>query len=90
MIREDMAHFIRARDSLLGHRGIRAVGPDHRALLPASIFGGAILLLVCDTLARTVAAAQLPTGAMTALLGGPFFIAILVRQKQRASLWGRA
>lgn len=66
------------------------IGPDHRALLPASIFGGAILLLVCDTLARTVAAAQLPTGAMTALLGGPFFIAILVRQKQRASLWGRA
>jgi iron complex transport system permease protein len=66
------------------------IGPDHRALLPASIFGGAILLLVCDTLARTVAAAQLPTGATTALLGGPFFIVILVRQKQRASLWGRA
>jgi iron complex transport system permease protein len=67
------------------------IGPDHRALLPASIFGGAILLVVCDTLARTVIApAHLPTGAVTAVLGGPFFVAILVRQKQRASLWGRA
>lgn len=67
------------------------IGPDHRALLPASIFGGAILLVVCDTLARTIVApAHLPTGAVTAVLGGPFFVAILVRQKARASLWGRA
>jgi iron complex transport system permease protein len=66
------------------------IGPDHRALLPASIFGGAILLVLCDTLARTVIApAHLPTGAVTAVLGGPFFVAILVRQKRRASLWGR-
>ncbi|HSN24916.1 MAG TPA: iron ABC transporter permease, partial [Kofleriaceae bacterium] len=71
---------------------LRAViGPDHRALLPASIFGGAILLVLCDTLARTVIApAHLPTGAVTAVMGGPFFVAILVRQKQRAALWGRA
>ncbi|MBV8760684.1 MAG: iron ABC transporter permease [Deltaproteobacteria bacterium] len=67
------------------------IGPDHRALLPASIFGGAILLVLCDTLARTVIApAHLPTGAVTAVMGGPFFVAILVRQKQRAALWGRA
>jgi len=67
------------------------IGADHRALLPASIFGGAILLVLCDTLARTlIASAQLPTGAVTAVLGGPFFVYILVRQKQRAALWGRA
>lgn len=67
------------------------IGPDHRALLPASIFGGAILLVLCDTLARTVIApAHLPTGAVTAVLGGPFFVGILVRQKRRAALWGRA
>jgi iron complex transport system permease protein len=67
------------------------IGPDHRALLPASIFGGAILLVLCDTLARTaIAPAHLPTGAVTAVLGGPFFVAILIRQKQRASLWGAA
>lgn len=70
---------------------LRAVlGPDHRLLLPASMFGGAVLLLVCDTLARTVIApALLPTGAVTAVLGGPFFIMILVGQKRRAALWGR-
>jgi iron complex transport system permease protein len=67
------------------------IGPDHRALLPASIFGGAIMLVLCDTLARTaIAPAHLPTGAVTAVLGGPFFVAILIRQKQRASLWGAA
>lgn len=69
---------------------LRAVlGPDHRLLVPASMFGGATLLVVCDTLARTVTApAHLPTGAVTAVLGGPFFIAILVQRKRYAALWG--
>ncbi len=65
------------------------IGPDHRLLIPASVFGGAVLLTVCDTLARTVTT-PLPTGAVTALLGGPFFVLILVRQKARAAMWGRA
>ena len=66
------------------------LGPDHRVLVPASMFGGAILLVLCDTLARTVIApAHLPTGAVTAVLGGPFFLFILVAQKRRAALWGR-
>ena len=66
------------------------IGPDHRLLVPASALGGAALLLLCDSLARMVAApAQLPAGAVTALLGGPFFIFILVGQKWRAGLWGR-
>ena len=66
------------------------LGPDHRVLVPASMFGGAILLVVCDTLARTVIApAHLPTGAVTAVLGGPFFLFILVAQKRRAAVWGR-
>jgi iron complex transport system permease protein len=71
---------------------LRAVlGPDHRVLLPASVLGGAVLLTLCDTLARTLTApAQLPTGAVTAVLGGPFFILILVGQKRRAALWGHA
>ncbi|HSD89226.1 MAG TPA: iron chelate uptake ABC transporter family permease subunit, partial [Kofleriaceae bacterium] len=70
---------------------LRAVlGPDHRLLLPASMFGGAVLLVVCDTIARTIIApAGLPTGAVTAVLGGPFFIMILIGQKRRAALWGR-
>jgi iron complex transport system permease protein len=76
---------------LIVPHALRAVlGPDHRLLVPASIFGGAVLLTLCDTLARTVTApAQLPTGAVTAVLGGPFFVMILVGQKRRAALWGR-
>jgi iron complex transport system permease protein len=65
-------------------------GPDHRLLLPASMFGGAVVLAVCDTLARTVVPLHhLPTGAVTAVLGVPVFVTILVSQKQRALLWGR-
>lgn len=70
---------------------LRAViGPDHRLLLPASVLGGAAVLAVCDTLARTaLAPAQLPTGAVTAVLGVPFFVVILLRHKHRAAMWGR-
>ena len=76
---------------LIVPHALRSVlGPDHRLLLPASIFGGAVLLTLCDTLARMVIApAQLPTGAVTAVLGGPFFVMILLGQKRRAALWGR-
>jgi iron complex transport system permease protein len=66
------------------------LGPDHRLLVPASMFGGAILLMICDTLARTLTyPALLPTGAVTAVLGGPFFIGILVQRKRYAAMWGR-
>ncbi len=76
---------------LIVPHAIRAVlGPDHRLLVPASMFGGAVLLTLCDTLARTLTApAGLPTGAITAVLGGPFFVVLLVRQKRRAAMWGR-
>jgi iron complex transport system permease protein len=69
---------------------VRAViGPDHRALLPVSLVTGAAFVVVCDTIGRLVLApAQLPVGVVTALLGGPFFLALLVREKGRARLWG--
>jgi ABC-type Fe3+-siderophore transport system permease subunit len=67
------------------------LGPDHRVLLPTSMLGGAAVLTVCDTLARTVAPMNhLPTGALTAVLGASFFLVILVGHKRKASLWGRA
>ncbi|MDA3920805.1 MAG: iron ABC transporter permease [Salinisphaera sp.] len=54
------------------------IGPDHRALLPASALAGAILLLWADTLARIVVApTELPVGLITALLGAPLFIGLL-------------
>lgn len=65
-------------------------GADQRLLMPASMLGGATLLVICDTLARTLTSpAPLPTGAVTAVLGGPFFIAILLRSKRHAAMWGR-
>lgn len=58
------------------------VGPGHRLLLPASACLGATLLLAADTCARTVAApAEVPIGILTALVGAPFFLMILLRQR---------
>jgi heme transport system permease protein len=57
------------------------IGPDHRWLLPASALAGAILLVVADTLARTVLApTELPVGIITAAIGVPFFISLLRRR----------
>lgn len=57
------------------------VGSDHRVVLPASIMFGAAFLVVCDLIARTVMAPiELPVGIVTAMVGGPFFIWLLVRQ----------
>jgi iron complex transport system permease protein len=75
---------------LLVPHALRAlVGPDHRALLPAAALGGAAFLVACDTLARLVLApdAQLPVGVITALVGGAFFLSLLVREKGRTRLW---
>jgi iron complex transport system permease protein len=64
------------------------IGPDHRLLLPASLFGGGALLVICDTIARMAAWPDLlSAGAVTAVLGGPFFFAILLRQRRNASMW---
>lgn len=59
------------------------IGPDHRWLIPGSAMAGAILLVVADSLARVVVLpAELPTGILTALLGAPFFIALLLQQRR--------
>lgn len=56
-------------------------GSDHRMLLPASALGGAIALVIADTLARTVTSpTDLPVGAMTAMAGAPLFIYLLHRR----------
>lgn len=59
------------------------IGPDHRWLIPASALGGAFLLLVADTIARIIVLpAELPTGILTALIGAPFFVALLIHQRR--------
>jgi len=56
------------------------LGPDHRRLLPASLLTGAIVLVLADLIARTIIAPiEIPVGIVTAVLGGPFFIWLLVR-----------
>ena len=60
-------------------------GPNNKALIPFSALGGAIFLLFSDTISRTVAApAELPVGAVTALIGAPYFIYLLARMKRRS------
>jgi iron complex transport system permease protein len=59
------------------------IGADHRRLLPASILGGATFMVLADLAARTVVRPQeIPVGAVTALLGGPFFLWLLRRQRK--------
>lgn len=56
-------------------------GSDHRMLLPAAALGGAIALVIADTIARTVVApSELSVGAVTAIFGAPFFIYLLRRK----------
>ncbi|WP_445218051.1 FecCD family ABC transporter permease [Bradyrhizobium sp. Pa8] len=63
------------------------IGPAHRMLLPASVLLGAILMVGADTLARTIVApAEMPIGILTAAIGAPFFLGILLRQRGLASL----
>ena len=63
-------------------------GPDHRFLLPASVLGGAIALLLADLVARTVVVpAELPLGVVTAMIGGPFFLWLVHRTRAN---WGGA
>jgi len=58
------------------------VGSDHRAVLIASALFGAAFLVLCDTLARTVMAPiELPVGVVTALIGGPFFLWLLIAKR---------
>ena len=59
------------------------IGSNHRFLIPASLLFGATFLTVCDTLARNISsAAEVPVGIITAILGGPFFLWLLLRKNR--------
>jgi len=61
----------------------RLVGHDHLWLLPACLLGGGAFLVLCDLAARVVLApAELPVGVLTALLGGPFFLWLLLSRRR--------
>lgn len=61
-------------------------GPDHRHLLPLSIFAGAAFLILADLVSRTIIApAELPIGVITALIGAPIFALILMKNRIESS-----
>ncbi len=61
-----------------------ACGPDHRIVVPGAALAGALLLLSADLVARLVVApAEIPIGIVTALVGAPFFLALLVRRRDK-------
>jgi iron complex transport system permease protein len=60
-----------------------AAGSDNRLVIPASAIGGALMVLVADTIARTaLAPRELPTGAITALIGAPVFVYLLLKSRK--------
>jgi iron complex transport system permease protein len=60
------------------------VGPDHKILYPTSVIAGGIVLLISDTLARTVLIPrEIPVGVITSIVGVPFFLYLLVKSKKQ-------
>ena len=72
---------------IVPHLGRMLCGPDNRRLIPLAALLGGSLLVVSDTLARSLVAQEIPVGVVTALLGVPFFV-FLIWQKKR-SMSGR-
>lgn len=65
------------------HVAKRILGQDHRYSVPASALGGSLLLLFADTLSRSMGnGSALPVGAVTALLGAPFFLVVIFSKKE--------
>ena len=63
----------------------RLLGQDHRVSIPASVLAGSILLVLADTLSRSIGnGSALPVGAITSMLGAPFFLAIIFGRRQHA------
>lgn len=60
------------------------IGPDHRVLIPMSALGGAVFVTIADTVARTIIQpAEFRVGVLTAFVGAPFFIVLLIRNKRQ-------
>jgi iron complex transport system permease protein len=68
---------------IIPHLARFAVGPSFHRLLPASALMGAIYLVVVDAFARSVTSLDLPLGILTALIGAPFFVVLLLRMRHQ-------
>lgn len=69
---------------VIPHFARMAVGPDYRALLPASILMGATFLLLVDDAARMISTQEVPLGILTAFVGAPFFLYLIRKEDRRA------
>ena len=86
-----MVAFIVASCGVIGFVGLVVphcvrliMGVDNRRIVPCSVLTGAIFVLACDTLARTVLQpAELPVGSLTALVGAPLFVYLLYKNKKK-------
>ena len=67
---------------VIPHVARMIVGPDHKVLLPASIILGAFFLLLIDNVARTFTTTEIPLGILTAIIGAPFFLYLLMKSKE--------
>lgn len=67
---------------IVPHMARLVVGPNYRTLLPVSMLGGAVFTIVADDIARTIIPGELPVGVLTALVGAPLFVFMLVRGRR--------
>ena len=74
---------------LVPHIARRLIGTDNRWLMPASVLAGGSFVLICDLAARMLFAPfELPVGIVMSLLGGPFFLSLLLRRRKRSGIYG--
>ncbi len=66
---------------IIPHMARMITGPDHEKLLPVSAATGAIIFMFIDISARTLSPVEIPLGVITALLGAPVFIYLLIRSR---------
>lgn len=64
---------------IIPHFARLIVGPDYKKLMPASVLIGGTFLLIVDNVARTVFATEIPLGILTAIIGAPFFLYLLLK-----------
>jgi iron complex transport system permease protein len=77
---------------IVPHAARMALGASHRRVIPACLLAGALFLIACDTLAQNIlrisgGSAELPVGVITSMLGGPFFLYLLLRRNRAAAPW---
>ena len=65
---------------VIPHMTRRLVGSDYRVLMPASILAGGIFLLLVDDISRNLASMEIPIGILTAVIGAPFFLLLIIRR----------